>query len=89
MNIELKLSNKYLEIEKEISKLKISDIYEIKGSYRIESSEIDAIRKDSDTTFSYLYLEKVKGQNYYNILYTNLDITKVMEITSEIIPDLI
>jgi hypothetical protein len=89
LNIELKLSNKYLEIEKEISKLKINEIYEIKGSYRIESSEIDAIRKDSDTTFSYLYLEKVKGQNYYNILYTNLDITKVMEITSEIIPDLI
>ena len=87
MNIELKLSNKYLEIEKEIIKLKISDIYEIKGSYKIESSEIDAIRKDSDTTFS--YLEKVKGQTYYNILYTNLDITKVMEITSEIIPDLI
>jgi hypothetical protein len=87
LNIELKLSNKYLEIEKEISKLKISDIYEIKGSYKIESSEIDAIRKDSDTTFS--YLEKVKGKNYYNILYTNLDITKVMEITSEIIPDLI
>jgi hypothetical protein len=87
LNIELKLSNKYLEIEKEIIKLKISDIYEIKGSYKIESSEIDAIRKDSDTTFS--YLEKVKGQTYYNILYTNLDITKVMEITSEIIPDLI
>ena len=85
MNIELKLSNKYLEIEKEISKLKISDIYEIKGSYKIESSEIDAIRKDSDTTFSYLE----KSQNRYNILYTNLDITQVMEITSEIIPDLI
>jgi hypothetical protein len=85
LNIELKLSNKYLEIEKEISKLKISDIYEIKGSYKIESSEIDAIRKDSDTTFSYLE----KSQNRYNILYTNLDITQVMEITSEIIPDLI
>ena len=87
MNIELKLTNKYLEIEKEISKLKISDIYEIKGSYRIESSEIDAIRKDSDTTFS--YLEKLKGQTNYDVVYTNLDITKVMEITSEIIPDLI
>jgi hypothetical protein len=87
LNIELKLSNKYLEIEKEISKLKISDIYEIKGSYRIESSEIDAIRKDSDTTFS--YLEKLKDQTDYDVVYTNLDITKVMEITSEIIPDLI
>jgi hypothetical protein len=87
LNIELKLTNKYLEIEKEISKLKISDIYEIKGSYRIESSEIDAIRKDSDTTFS--YLEKLKGQTNYDVVYTNLDITKVMEITSEIIPDLI
>ena len=87
MNIELKLSNKYLEIEKEISKLKINEIYEIKGSYRIESSEIDAIRKDSDTTFS--YLEKLKDQTDYDVVYTNLDITKVMEITSEIIPDLI
>jgi len=87
LNIELKLSNKYLEIEKEISKLKINEIYEIKGSYRIESSEIDAIRKDSDTTFS--YLEKLKDQTDYDVVYTNLDITKVMEITSEIIPDLI
>jgi hypothetical protein len=87
LNIELKLANKYLEIEKEISKLNINEIYEIKGSYRIESSEIDAIRKDSDTTFS--YLEKLKGQIRYNVVYTNLDITKVMEVTSEIIPDLI
>ena len=78
MNIELKLTKIYLKIEKEISKLKISDIYEIKDS---------AIRRDSDTTFS--YLEKLKGQTNYSVVYTNLDITNVMDVTSEIIPDLI
>jgi lantibiotic modifying enzyme len=78
LNIELKLTKIYLKIEKEISKLKISDIYEIKDS---------AIRRDSDTTFS--YLEKLKGQTNYSVVYTNLDITNVMDVTSEIIPDLI
>ncbi len=78
MNIELKLTKIYLKIEKEISKLNISDIYRIKDS---------AIRKDSDTTFS--YLEKLKGQTNYSVVYTNLDIREIMDVTSEIIPDLI
>jgi hypothetical protein len=81
LNIELKLTKIYLKIEKEISKLKINDIYKILGS------ENYAIRKDSDTTFS--YLEKVNGQSYYNIFYTNLDIREVMDVTLEITPEFI
>ena len=81
MNIELKLTKIYLKIEKEISKLKINNIYKILGS------ENYAIRKDSDTTFS--YLEKLQGQTNYDVVYINLDIREVMDITSEITPEFI
>jgi hypothetical protein len=81
LNIELKLTKIYLKIEKEISKLKINNIYKILGS------ENYAIRKDSDTTFS--YLEKLQGQTNYDVVYINLDIREVMDITSEITPEFI
>ena len=80
MNIELKLTNKFLEIEKEINKLTIGGIYLIPGSN-------EAVRKDSQNTFS--YLENAQSQTYYNILYSDLDSYEVMEAVSEIIPDLI
>ena len=80
MNIELELTNKYLEIEKEINNLSFGQTYLIPGSN-------EAIRRDSDNIFS--YLENAHDQVYYNYLFTNLSINEVMEAVSEIIPDLI
>ena len=80
MNIELKLTNKFLEIEKEINKLTIGGIYLIPGSN-------EAVRRDSQNTFS--YIENAHSQAHYNIIYSDLDNYKVMEAVSEIIPDLI
>jgi len=80
LNIELKLTNKFLEIEKEINNLSIGCTYLIPGSS-------EAVRRDSQNTFS--YLENVQSLMRYNIIYSDLDSYEVMEAVSEIIPDLI